>query len=269
MGRYAASSAFDARVVEGASSVAPEARCAPDAGGGVRAVEVDGLCKAFGARAVLREVSFALDEGSFLSVFGPNGVGKTTLLRHIATLDTPDAGAVRVLGRDAACEPTAVRASVGLVTHASMLYGDQSAEENLVFYGRLYAVPEPRARALELLDAVELTHRAADPVREFSRGMLQRLALARALVHDPAVVLLDEPHTGLDPHAVTVVDRLFRQCRDENRTVIMVSHDVRRGLDLCTHCLVLGRGAVKAFGSKDEVLRSGALEGGGLDGAVA
>lgn len=228
----------------------------------VLAVEVDGLRKAFGARAVLRDVSFVLEADSFLSIFGPNGVGKTTLLRHIATLDAPDAGTVNVMGHDAAHEPTAVRASIGLVTHASMLYGDQSAEQNLEFYGRLYAVPEPRKRALDLLDAVELTHRAADPVREFSRGMLQRLALARALVHDPAVVLLDEPHTGLDPHAATVVDRMFRQCRNEHRTVIMVSHDVRRGLDLCTHCLVLERGTVAAFGSKDEVLRSGALEGG-------
>lgn len=215
------------------------------------ALDIQGVEKSFGDRRVLKGVSLSLETGSFLVIFGPNGAGKTTLLRQIATLDAPDAGEVNVLGFSTSADSQKVRAHVGLISHSPMLYLDQSAEDNLVFYAKLYGVANPRERAAELLSAMGLSHRATDAVRQFSRGMTQRLAIARAVVHDPDLVLLDEPYTGLDPRAVQAVDALFNTGR-EGRTFVMVSHDIPKGLALCTHYAVLDKGKVAAFGTKDQ-----------------
>ena len=133
-----------------------------------------------------------------------------------------------------------------------MLYPDLTAEENLLFYAELYGVENPRERTMELLDAVGLKHRRLDEVRTFSRGMTQRLSIARALVHDPDVVFLDEPYSGLDPHAVEIFDELIAQHR-EGRTFIMVSHDLQKGFSLCTHALMLAKGRVVAFEEKGAI----------------
>ena len=220
--------------------------------GAVPSVEVAQLAKAFGGRKALDDVSFALPEGAFLSVFGANGAGKTTLLRVLSTLARPSAGQVRVCGIDLKEQPDQVRGLVGMVSHAPMLYPDLTAEENLAFYAELYGVADPKSRAVELLDAVGLSTRRLDAVRTFSRGMTQRASIARALVHDPRVVLLDEPYSGLDPHAVEVFDQLIDSVRGD-RTFIMVSHDLDKGFHMCTHALVLARGRVVAFAPKDDL----------------
>lgn len=215
-------------------------------------VVVRDLTKQFGARKAVDRVSFELPQGAFLSVFGPNGAGKTTLLRMMSTLIRPTSGEVVIDGVDVREDYERARASLGLISHDVMLYPDLTAEENLVFYGELYGVEKPRARALELLDAVGLKHRRLDAVRTFSRGMTQRVAIARALVNDPRVVLLDEPCAGLDPHAVEVFDELIAGVRP-GRTFVMVSHDLDKGLSLCTHALLLAKGRVVSFVERDAV----------------
>lgn len=219
---------------------------------GHNAVVVRTLSKQFGSRKAVDRVSFELPQGAFLSVFGPNGAGKTTLLRMLATLARPTSGEITIGGIDVREEPEEARASIGLISHEAMLYPDLTAEENLVFYGELYGVEDPKRRAVELLDAVGLKHRRLDVVRTFSRGMTQRVAIARALVNDPSVVLLDEPYAGLDPHAVEVFDELIESVR-QDRTFIMVSHDLEKGLSLCTHTLLLAKGRVVSFAERDQI----------------
>lgn len=216
------------------------------------ALTVEHLTKSFGGRKAVDDVSFALPQGAFLSVFGPNGAGKTTLLRMLATLSRPTEGTIEVGGINLKEEPDRARESIGLISHNPMLYPDLTAEENLMLYAKLYGVAEPQKRVLELLDAVGLKHRRLDRVRTFSRGMTQRTSIARALINDPSLVLLDEPYSGLDPHAIEIFDELIESVR-ENRTFVMVSHDLEKGLALATHVLVLARGRVVAFAEKDEL----------------
>ena len=215
------------------------------------AVRAEGLVKAFGDRKALGGVSFELPAGSFLSIFGPNGAGKTTLLRILSTLSRPSAGKLSVLGIDALENPGDLRARIGLISHKPMVYGDLSASENLEFFARLYGTPD-KGRIRELLQLVELDHRRNDAARTFSRGMTQRLSIARALVNDPDLVLLDEPYSGLDPHAMHIFDELIASVR-EDRTFVMVSHDLDKGLALASHVLVLARGRVVHFGEKDQM----------------
>ena len=216
------------------------------------AVQLDQVSKVFGDRYALKNVSLELPAGSFLSIFGPNGAGKTTLLRILATLARPTSGAVTVAGINLKDDADAAREQIGLISHNSMLYADLNAEQNLQLYARLYGIENAQERVDEMLDAVELSHRRLDTVRTFSRGMTQRLAIARALLHDPQVVLLDEPYSGLDPHAVEIFDSLLEAVR-ENRTFVMVSHDLRKGFESCSHALVLARGTKVAFAAKEEI----------------
>lgn len=216
------------------------------------AIEAKRLTKAFGSRKAVDKVSFELPQGAFLSVFGPNGAGKTSLLRMLSTLDRPTEGSAQLMGIDLAEDADAAREHIGLISHNPMLYPDLSAEENLLFFAELYGVVDAPARVDEMLRAVELSHRRKDAVSTFSRGMTQRLSIARALIHDPQVVFLDEPYSGLDPHAVEVFDELLAAQR-EGRTFVMVSHDLNRGFEMCTHALVLARGKVKLFAQKDEL----------------
>ena len=218
----------------------------------MNAIEAKGLTKAFGTRKALDGVSFELPEGAFLSIFGPNGACKTTLLRVLSTLARPTAGSASICGIDLKENPDEVRGLIGMISHASMLYPDLTAEENLVLYAELYGVADPQARARELLEAVGLSHRRIDQVRTFSRGMTQRVSIARALVHDPRVMFLDEPYSGLDPHAVDIFDDLIASVRGD-RTFVMVSHDLAKGFALCTHVLVLARGHVVTFAPKEEL----------------
>lgn len=216
------------------------------------AIETKKLTKVFGDRKALDKVSIEVPEGAFLSIFGPNGAGKTTLVRTLATLSRATSGTALVAGFDAKEEPDKVREHIGLISHNPMLYPDLTAMENLMFTAQLYGVVNAEERVRELLRAVELDHRRFDVVRTFSRGMTQRLSIARALMNDPDVVFLDEPYAGLDPHAVEIFDGLIEQLRD-GRTFIMVSHDLQKGFDVCTHALVLARGRVVDYARKEDI----------------
>ncbi len=216
-------------------------------------LRVEGLCKSYGGLTALEDVGLTLEAGGFLCLFGPNGAGKSTLLKVLATLLPPTAGSVRVAGFDLEEHPEAFRAQLGLVSHQSFLYDDLSARENLAFYAALYGVPDPSVRAGELLERVDLAHRAHSPVREFSRGMQQRLSIARALVNDPSLLLLDEPYTGLDAHAAIRLSRQLRLLHEARRTIVMATHNLERGLDLATSVGILARGKVVFLQRRDQI----------------
>ena len=202
------------------------------------------LTKQFGPFRALRGIDLDLRPGEFVTIVGPNGAGKTTLLRILATLSRPTAGHVSVAGHPLPNGANEARRQIGLLSHQPLLYGELTAEENLRFFGRLYGVPHLETRLVEQLDRVELRDRRHDRVRTFSRGLQQRLAIARALLHDPAVLLLDEPFTGLDPHASDRLEELLRTLHTGARTVLMTTHDLDRGWALCHRALVLARGRI-------------------------
>jgi heme exporter protein A len=195
----------------------------------VPALEARGVEKWYGPLPAVRGVDFSLAPGEFLVVFGPNGAGKTTLLRMLCGAVKPTHGAVLVGGEPVAED--AARRRIGLLSHQTFLYPGLSAAENLDFYARLYGLPRRRELVAEALVSVGLADRAGDRVRTFSRGMQQRVALARTLLHDPAVVLLDEPYTGLDPHAAAMLSGILDRLRDGRRTVVLVTHNLSQGLE--------------------------------------
>jgi heme exporter protein A len=201
------------------------------------AIELEGLGRRLGDRVVLRDLTLAVPAGATVAVLGANGAGKSTLLRVLAGLLRPHAGRVRVLGRELPREGFAVRGRVGLLGHDPLLYRDLTVRQNLVFHARLHDVPERRVEAL--LDAVDLRARADSPVAELSRGLVQRAAAARALLHDPAVLLLDEPFANLDPAAAARLAPLLG-----GRTRVLTSHDP--GAALAEADLVLGLRAGRA-----------------------
>ncbi|MCL4079367.1 ABC transporter ATP-binding protein [Coriobacteriia bacterium Es71-Z0120] len=215
-------------------------------------VEARDLTRAFGVRKALDGVSFSIPDGAFLSVFGPNGAGKTTLLKVLTTLVAPSSGSARVCGLDVVEGAVELRSRIGLISHNPLLYPDLTAEENLLFFAEMYGVERPQERARELLEAVELDHRRLDAARTFSRGMLQRLSIARALLHRPDVLFLDEPYSGLDPHAMDILDSLLTSIR-QHHTFVMVSHDLDKGLELCTHALILAQGRVVLFERREDI----------------
>jgi heme exporter protein A len=189
-------------------------------------IELEGLTRRYGDREALAGVSLTLERGASLVVFGPNGAGKTTLLRILATLLRPHGGSARVLGRALPGEGWAVRGRIGFLGHSPLLYRDLTARENLRFHARLHGAPAERID--ELLERVGLAARADDPVHTYSRGMVQRAAVARAVLHDPEVLLLDEPTANLDPHAAELVDPLIGP--GSGRTRVLTSHDPVGGL---------------------------------------
>ncbi|HET8952611.1 MAG TPA: ABC transporter ATP-binding protein [Solirubrobacteraceae bacterium] len=190
------------------------------------AIELHDLGRAYGERVALSGVTLTLPTGRTLAVFGANGAGKTTLLRILATLLRPHRGEARVLGRSLPGEGWAVRGRVGLLGHDPLLYRDLSARENLRFHARLHGAPAERIEAL--LDAVGMARRADEPVHTLSRGMTQRVAVCRAVLHEPELLLLDEPLANLDPGAAAAVEPLIGPGSGVTRVVI--SHDVAHGL---------------------------------------
>lgn len=208
-------------------------------------IAVKALVKTFGLKPVLRGLTLNVAEGEFVAVLGANGAGKTTLLRILATLSQPTAGVVTVAGHTLPRHAAAVRGLLGMVSHQPMLYGDLTAEENLRFYATLYALPAPHApRLAEVLEQVGLAKRRHDFVRTFSRGMQQRLAIARAILPNPAVMLFDEPHTGLDQQASTMLDGLLKDVAARGRTVLMTTHDLPRAHALAQRVVVVARGKI-------------------------
>jgi heme exporter protein A len=205
-------------------------------------LQLDGVGRRYGDRTALAGVTVTLEPGQTLGVFGPNGAGKTTLLRVLATLLRPHAGTARVLGAKLPDEGWRVRGRVGYLGHEPLLYRELSVRENLLFHARLHGLA--RTRVDEAMEAVGLSARAQEPLRTLSRGMVQRAAVARATLHDPPLLLLDEPRANLDPAAAEALDPLIG--RVSGKTRVVVSHDVEGTLSECDLALGL-RGGRQAF----------------------
>ena len=209
-------------------------------------INVRKLVKRFGLKPVLRGMDFSVESGESVAILGPNGAGKTTFLRILASLSRPTMGTVNIAGYYLPNQAAAIRRRLGVVSHLPLLYGDLTAEENLHFYARLYAINHPNTRITEVLEMVGLASRRRDLVRTFSRGMQQRLAIGRAVLHDPDVMLFDEPHTGLDQDASQMLDTVLREVAARGRTVVMTSHDLARVGNLASRFDVLSRGVITA-----------------------
>jgi heme exporter protein A len=181
-----------------------------------------------------------------LTLFGPNGAGKTTLIRILASLARPTSGEVRLWGTDLGKAPPSARRHLALISHNPLLYGDLTPDENLRFFARMYDLPDAKPRIDTVLEQVGLVARRRDPVRTFSRGMVQRLAIARAMlcVHDPAIMLLDEPYTGLDLQAADMLRGVLEELAASHRTVILTTHNLEQGLETCDRVAILHRGKV-------------------------
>ncbi|AKB21277.1 MULTISPECIES: ABC transporter ATP-binding protein [unclassified Methanosarcina] len=217
------------------------------------AVSIRELSKVYGKTPVLKALDLDLKKGEFAVVFGPNGAGKTTLLKLISTLIEPTGGSVFVAGFNITKEPEKVRKEIGMLSHDSYLYGDLTAKENLHFFGKMYGIngQELEKRILQLLNEVGLVTKADERVSTFSRGMKQRLSIARALLHRPSLLLLDEPYTGLDPGATLVFENLLKSPEFQRSTKLMVSHDLERSFALCDRVLILNKGKFVYDGFKE------------------
>ncbi len=228
-------------------------------------IEVKKLVKRFGLKTVLRGVDFHADAGEFVILLGPNGAGKTTFIRILASLSRPSMGQVKVAGFSLPDQSAAVRQRLGVVSHMPLLYDDLTAEENLQFYGRMYNIDALQERISTVLDLVGLSARRRDMVRTFSRGMQQRLAIGRAVLHDPDVMLFDEPYTGLDQDASEMLDVVLKNVAAAGRTVLMSSHDLARAEELGTRFDILTRGIISASCTRSELgTRNGSFIGGNL-----
>ncbi len=207
-------------------------------------IEVKKLVKSFGPTGVLRGLDLSAPSGEALVLLGPNGAGKTTLLRILATLTRPDSGTVTMHGIDATKSGELVRQNIGVVMHSAMLYGDLTVGENLNFFARMFGVPEPKNHINDLLQRVEMDHRAESRVRLLSHGQQKRVALARALLHSPRTLLLDEPESGLDQRARAILEGIIGEFRSPGRSVIMTTHHLELGLKVADSIVALDRGRV-------------------------
>jgi len=217
------------------------------------------LVKRFGLKTILRGVNFEVQPGEFVALLGPNGAGKTTLLRILASLSRPSLGEVNIAGYKLPQQAAQVRARLGVVSHLPLLYGDLSAEENLRFYARLFGIVNYELRITEVLEMTGLENRRRDLVRTFSRGMQQRLAIGRAVLHDPDVMLFDEPYTGLDQDASSMLDDVLKTVAAQGRTIVMTSHDLARAEDLATRFDILSRGVITASATRRQLKKTDLL----------
>jgi len=215
-------------------------------------VEADGLVRTFAGRRAVDGVSFSMGAGDCLALFGPNGAGKTTLLRLLAGLLAPSAGKCRVAGVATSAGRIA-RSEIGVVSHASMLYGALTARENVEFTARMYGLASPAAAARGALDAMRVLDRADVPVRALSRGLQQRVSIARAIVHAPRLLLCDEPYTGLDDAGAAALTNALAERRAEGAALLLVTHNLGEGLALATHAAVMRRGRFVRYEARSAV----------------
>ena len=217
------------------------------------AIEVQGLTKSFGERYALRGFDLQVNKGERLIIFGPNGAGKTTLIKILATLVKPSSGSVRLDGIDIRDKPAQIRRKISLVGHQTFLYDDLTICENLKFYGRMYDIKDLEPKIQEVIAWVQLESRLHDRVGTLSHGLQQRSSIARAVLHDPSILLLDEPEVGLDPQAGAVIRDVLSNINTGSRTVVMTTHNLERGVELGDHVIILDRGKVVYQAAKDEI----------------
>lgn len=214
------------------------------------AIEVKGITRRFGRKLVLRGIDLAVKEGEYFTIFGPNGAGKTTFIKVLAALLRPSAGSVQIAGLNLKENPVEIRRRIGVVGHQTLLYDELTTHENLKFYGMMYGVPNLEERIHDLITKVGLTSRLHDRVRTLSRGMQQRLSIARALIHNPSIVLLDEPETGLDQYASQILLEVLNDPNSRKRTALMTTHNMERGLEISDQVAILVEGQIAYRESK-------------------
>ena len=224
------------------------------------AINVQGLTKSFGTRLALRGIDLEIESGKSVVIFGPNGAGKTTLIRILATIMNPSSGTITVDGLNLKSNAGEIRHKIGIVTHQTLLYNNLTAYENLEFYGRMFDVPELKKRIQELVSLVGMTARVHDRVATLSRGMQQRISIARALLHKPTILLLDEPETGLDQEAIPLIWDNMPDETGKKRTVILTTHNMERGFELGERLLILDKGKIVYDGIREALNLASLME---------
>ena len=217
------------------------------------AIEIQGLTKSFGNYQALRGIDLKVEKGKHLVIFGPNGAGKTTLIKLLSTLSKPSAGRIRLDGIDIRDDPVQCRRKVSVVSHETFLYDNLTLYENLKFYGRMYDVPDLECRISEVVSQMQLESRLYDRVGALSRGLQQRASIARAIIQDPSIMLLDEPEVGLDPHGIIMMRDILDILDHPDLTVIMTTHNLEQGLELSNQVMILNKGKLVYEASKHEI----------------
>jgi ABC-2 type transport system ATP-binding protein len=219
-------------------------------------IQLQNLSRSFGSNCAINNVSFTVEEGEVFGMLGPNGSGKTTLVRLLNGVLAPTSGKALLFGRDVTADGAYIRARTGVLTETPSLYERFTAKKNLTFFGRFYGIPdaEMTGRIHKILSLLNLADRADEPVGGFSRGMKQRLAIARALIHDPQVIFLDEPTSGLDPEASRQVDVIIRElASDKGKTIFLCTHNLNEAQHLCSRVAMINKGKILALGSIAEL----------------
>jgi heme exporter protein A len=207
-------------------------------------IEIKKLTKQADNKLILRGIDLSIKKGETVAILGPNGAGKSTLLKVLATLIKPSSGLVKINGLDLKKNHLEIKKLFGYLPHSSLLYDHYSPLENLVFYGNLYGVKKAEERAVELVKEVGLSFFLNEPVKNFSRGMIQRIAIARAIVHDPELLLLDEPHTGLDQGAISILNNVILSMKAKGTTTLMVTHDFKQAAEICDRIIIIKNGKI-------------------------
>lgn len=207
-------------------------------------IEIKKLTKQADNKLILRGVDLSIKKGETVAILGPNGVGKSTLLKVLATLIKPTSGLIKVNDRDLKKNHIEIKKIMGYLPHSSLLYDHYTPLENLVFFGNIYGVKNVEQRAIELVKEVGLSFFLNEPVKNFSRGMIQRIAIARAIVHEPEILLLDEPHTGLDQGAIGILNNVILSMKAKGTTTLMVTHDFKQAAEICDRIIILKNGKI-------------------------
>ncbi|WML59783.1 heme ABC exporter ATP-binding protein CcmA [Neobacillus sp. PS2-9] len=207
-------------------------------------IDIKKLTKQADNKLILRGIDLSIKKGETVAILGPNGAGKSTLLKVLATLIKPTSGLVKINGLDLKKDHIEIKKTLGYLPHSSLLYDHYSPLENLVFFGNIYGVKNVEEKAIQLVKEVGLSFFLNEPVKNFSRGMLQRIAIARAIVHDPEVLLLDEPHTGLDQGAITILNNVILSMKDKGATTLMVTHDFKQAAEICDRIIIVKNGKI-------------------------
>lgn len=207
-------------------------------------IEIKQLTKQADNKLILRGINLSIHKGETVGILGPNGAGKSTLLKVLAALIKPTTGKVTINGLDLKKDQRKIKQLFGYLPHSSLLYDHYSPLENLVFFGKLYGVANVQQRAEELVREVGLSFFLNEPVKNFSRGMIQRIAIARAIVHDPEIMLLDEPHTGLDQGAISILNNVILSMKKKGTTTLMVTHDFAQAAEICDRIVIIKNGKV-------------------------
>lgn len=216
-------------------------------------IEVNQVSKYFGKKVALKDLNLSLCNSESLTLFGPNGAGKSTLLKIMSTLLHPSGGDVKICGISINDDKPSIRKYIGIISHDSFLYGNLTAEENLLFYGKLYGVKKLKERIDELLEKFNLSIHRDTLVRTFSRGMSQRLAIARAIIHNPLILFLDEPYTGLDPQASDSLTNILLDFHHDKKTMIITTHDLEKGWTTASKIAILAGGNIRLFEDKNNI----------------